>query len=337
MTRQISVCLIPGDGIGPEVVNCARAVLDAISAKPGAPAFSYDEHTAGFGAYENGGDPLPAPTIAAVKKADATLLGALDVARIPAGVAEPLTRLRTELGVNASVRPAVSLPGAPIQIDTIVVREVTEGIYSGIEYRTTPDAACAVRVITRQASEKVARVAFELAQGRRKKVTAVHKIGLLKLTDGLFLEACRDVGRNYPDVKFETRNVDACALELIREPNHFDVIVATNAFGDILSDVAIGLGAGLGLAPSGCVGDRWAYFEPVHGTAPDIAGQGIANPIATILTAAMMLRHLGEVRWAEAIETAVRQVLDAGQVRTRDLGGRANSTEMTDAIITALQ
>jgi isocitrate/isopropylmalate dehydrogenase len=339
MKRQVKVCLIPGDGIGPEVIGCARRVLEALSTGDDAPSFSFEEHAAGYGTYCERGTALPVETVEAAKNADAVLLAALDVARIPAGTAEPLTELRNQLAVNASVRPARSLPGksAGRSIDAIVVREVTEGLYSGIEYKASAHAACAVRVITREASTKVARVGFELARTRRKRVTAVHKIGILKLTDGLFLESVKDVARDYPDVEYETRNVDACALELIKEPEHFDIIVSTNAFGDILSDVAIALGAGLGLAPSGCVGDRWAYFEPVHGTAPDIAGKGIANPIATILTAVMMLRHIGETSSADAVENAVLQVLEAGQVRTRDLGGQASSAEITDAVIAALR
>jgi isocitrate/isopropylmalate dehydrogenase len=182
-------------------------------------------------------------------------------------------------------------------------------------------------------------MAFEQAAARKKqgRVTAVHKIGVLKLTDGLFLDAAAAVARDYPDIEFETRNIDACAMELVREPARFDVILATNAFGDILSDIAAGLAAGLGLAASGCIGERWAYFEPVHGTAPDIAGKGVANPCATVLSAAMMVRHLGEAASADAVEGAVADVLALGAVRTGDLGGNATSTEMTDAIVEALK
>jgi isocitrate/isopropylmalate dehydrogenase len=194
-------------------------------------------------------------------------------------------------------------------------------------------------VVTRAASLKAARMAFEQAKARNRqgRVTAVHKIGVLKLTDGLFLDCAKEVAKYYPDIELEIRNIDACAMELVREPAHFDVILATNAFGDILSDIAAGLAAGLGLAASGCIGEQWAYFEPVHGTAPDIAGQGIANPCATVLSAAMMLRYLGEDASADAVEGAVADVLAAGEVRTGDLGGRATSAEMTDAIIAALE
>jgi isocitrate/isopropylmalate dehydrogenase len=216
------------------------------------------------------------------------------------------------------------------------VRENTQGLYSGIEYAAGPDAACGVRLITREASARVARVAFEQARQRRHKVTAVHKLGALKLTDRLFLDTVSEVASAYPDVEYETRNVDACALEMVRHPQVFDVILATNAFGDILSDIAAGLIGGLGLAPSGCFGSEYAYFEPIHGSAPDIAGRGIANPIATILSAALMLRHLGEPAAAAHVECAVERVLAAGQPRTADLGGDASSAALTDAIVSAL-
>lgn len=334
------ICVIPGDGIGEEVTTCARRVLDTLSQAGSGPSFTYDIRPGGCDAWKELGHPLPPDTIEAGKAADAVLVGAMDVAGIPAGVPEPLGLLRKELGVNASVRPARTVAGLSrtgAAIDTVVVREVTEGLYSGIEYDAGPDAACAVRLITREASTKAARVAFAQAAARRKRVTAVHKIGVLKRTDGLFLGAARDVAAEFPEVEFETRNVDACAMGLILHPDHFDVILASNAFGDIISDVAVALAGGLGLAPSSCIGDRWGYFEPVHGTAPDIAGKGIANPCATILTAAMMLRHLGEGPAGDAVEGAVMDVLDRGSVRTGDLGGRATSKEMTDAVIEALE
>ncbi len=343
-----SICVLPGDGIGPEVTGCAQRVLEALAATKNAPRFAFATHPAGHGAFLDGGDALPEATMAAAKAADGVLVGAMDVAQIPPGGGEPLGDLRIGLEVGASVRPSRAITGVAspsADIDCVVVREVTEGLYSRIEYTVGDDVACAVRVITRAASTKTGRMAFDQAAARQRapgathprgRVTAVHKIGALKLTDGLFLDAVAAVARDYPDIEFETRNVDACAMELVREPARFDVILATNVFGDILSDIAAGLAAGLGLAASGCIGERWAYFEPVHGSAPDIAGRGIANPCATVLSAAMMLRHLGEAVSAEAIEGAVADVLTAGAVRTGDLGGKASSTEMTDAIIAAL-
>ncbi len=341
MAATYSICLLPGDGIGPEVTNCARRVLDALAANSG-PRFTFETHPAGHGTFLDGGEAMPVATLAAAKAADAVLLGAMDVAQIPPGGGDPLGGLRTGLEVGASIRPARAIAGVASpadDIDCVVVREVTEGLYSRIEYMIGEDTACAVRVVTRAASTKTARMAFEQAAARKKqgRVTAVHKIGVLKLTDGLFLDAAAAVARDYPDIEFETRNIDACAMELVREPARFDVILATNAFGDILSDIAAGLAAGLGLAASGCIGERWAYFEPVHGTAPDIAGKGVANPCATVLSAAMMVRHLGEAASADAVEGAVADVLALGAVRTGDLGGNATSTEMTDAIIEALE
>jgi isocitrate/isopropylmalate dehydrogenase len=349
LAESYSICVLPGDGIGPEVVDCARRVLDALAAA-GGPGCVYDVQPAGHGTFLECGEAMPAASMAAAKAADAVFLGAMDVAEIPSGGGDPLGDLRIELEVGASVRPSRTLAGikSPAgDIDCVVVREVTEGLYSRIEYAVGADTACAVRVVTRGASTKTARMAFEQATARHRvraavgsdrtaRVTSVHKIGVLKLTDGLFLEACVDVARDYPDIEYETKNIDACAMEMVREPGHFDVILATNAFGDILSDVAAGLAAGLGLAASACIGDRWAYFEPVHGTAPDIAGQGIANPCATILSAAMMLRYLGEDTAADAVEGAVYAVLAEGVVHTGDLGGTANSAGMTDAIIQAL-
>jgi isopropylmalate/isohomocitrate dehydrogenase-like protein len=336
--KTYRICVLAGDGIGPEVTDCARRVLSSLE-RAGGPAFSFEAQEAGHGAFEKRGAALPPDVIAVAKQADAILVGAMDVARIPASEPEPLSALRRLLDVHASIRPVRAFAGAPAireAIDVMVVREVTEGLYSGIEYAAGPDAACAVRLITRQASTRTAEIAFRQAMQRRRKVTAVHKIGVLKLSDGLFLESAREVAKRYPDVEFETRNVDACALELVRHPEIFDVILSTNVFGDILSDVAAGVGSGLGLAPSGCIGDRFAYFEPVHGTAPDIAGRGIANPLATILSTAMMLRHLGEAGWAGAVERSVEAVLRDGP-HTGDLGGRATSAEVATAVVTALE
>jgi isocitrate/isopropylmalate dehydrogenase len=337
MPKTYTICVLAGDGIGPEVTGAARKVLDALSRK-GGPSLVFKEHSAGCDEFERSGESFSAATLEAAKAADAVLVGAFDVARLPEQAVQPLHALRHEFDVHASVRPSRTWAGLDArhgEIDVVVVREVTEGIYSGIEYRAGPDAACAVRVITRQASSRTAEIAFRQASARRRKVSAVHKLGALKLTDGLFIESCREVAKRYPDVTFETKNIDACALEMIRHPQDFDVILATNTFGDILSDVAAGVAGGLGLAPSSCIGARWAYFEPVHGTAPDIAGKGIANPLATILSTAMMLRHLGEPAAADTIDKAVGTVLVKGP-RTGDLGGKAGSAEVTAAVIAAL-
>tara|TARA_B110000263_G_scaffold236928_1_gene236705 strand:- start:248 stop:1300 length:1053 start_codon:yes stop_codon:yes gene_type:complete len=343
-----SICVLPGDGIGPEVTNCAKRILDSLTSLDDGPIFKFETHPAGHGTFTSSGNSMPDTTMEAAKAADSVLVGAMDVAQIPSGGGDPLRSLRVGLEVGASVRPSRSIKGVKCpadNIDCVIVREVTEGLYSRVEYMVGDDAACAVRIITRKASTKTARMAFEHARARQKaanpthkkgRVTAVHKVGALKLTDGLFLESVSSVAADYPDVEYETRNIDACAMEMIREPEHFDVILSTNTFGDILSDVGAGLAAGLGLAASGCIGERWAYFEPVHGTAPDIAGKGVANPCATILSAAMMLRHIGEVACSDAVENAVTAVLESNEVLTGDLGGNATSTQMTDAIIKSL-
>jgi len=336
--NSYTICVLPGDGIGPEVVGAARSVLESLTDKAGGPALTFKEFSVGSDEFQRNGDSFPSTTLDEAKAADAVLVGAFDVAQLPAHATQPLHALRHEFDVHASVRPARSYVGLDSSygpIDAVVVREVTEGIYSGIEYSAGPDAACSVRVITRQASARTAEIAFRQASERRRKVTAVHKLGALKLTDSLFLEAVGDVAKKYPDVTFETRNVDACALELVRYPEEFDVVLATNTFGDILSDVAAGVAGGLGLAPSSCIGARWAYFEPVHGTAPDIAGKGIANPLATILSTAMMLRFLGEGSAADTIDRAVNAVIADGP-RTGDLGGKAKTAEVTAAVIGAL-
>nr|MDT0662530.1 isocitrate/isopropylmalate family dehydrogenase [Micromonospora sp. DSM 115978] len=336
-TREI--CVIGGDGIGPEVTGCAEQVLRAaVAAVPGAPALRFRHAGAGLDCYRRTGDPLPAETIAAARAADGILVGAMDVAELPTGSPNPLRGLRQGLDVSASLRPARSYPGvgrsAP-GVDLLVVREVTEGLYSGQEHAIGEDGAGAVRVVTRRASARTAEVAFQQAMLRRRTVTAVHKISALRMTDSIFLGAVREVAARYPEVTLQTRNVDACALDLVQHPEQFDVIVTTNAFGDILSDVAAGVTGGIGLAASGCVGERWSYFEPAHGTAPRRAGQARANPIAAVLSAAMMLRHLGEPAVAVAIEDAVAAVLADGP-RTSDLGGTAGSPELTAAIIGSL-
>ncbi len=332
------ILLLPGDGIGVEVVGAARTVLEALARVVPDLRFEFAEAPIGMAALRAGLDAVPEATVEAAMAADGCLLGAIDEAALPKGMSG-LGRFRRLLGGYANIRPMKAYPGvrclAP-DLAVVVVRENTEGMYSGIEFETGPGAACAVRVITRHGSERVARVAFELARGRRRRVTAVHKLGSLKRTDGLFLEAARAAGATFPEVELETRNIDACAMEMILHPAHFDVILASNMFGDILSDVAAGLAGGIGLAPSAVLGDRYAYFEPVHGTAPDIAGKGIANPMAAILAAAMMLDHIKESAAARAIEQAVTALLADGTPRTPDLGGSATTAEVTAAVVARL-
>lgn len=338
MTSAVSICVIPGDGIGPEVTRSACRVLASLEDVLGGPVFRFDERPAGHGAYLASGESLPAETVKAAERADGVLLGAMDVARLPTEVVQPLQGLRKRLNLCASLRRARPLgqEADGDRMDVLVVREITQGFYSGIEYKVDSDSACAVRVITRDATARAARLAFEAARQRRGKVTAVHKLGALRVTESVFLGAVREVAEQFPDVTCDTKNVDACALELIKGPQHFDVIFASNAFGDILSDVAAAVGGGIGIMPSACLGEASAYFEPVHGSAPDIAGKGVANPLAAIMSAAWLLRHLTMSELADAVDAAVEEVVRDASTLTPDLGGSASTTEVTDAVISAI-
>ena len=287
-----------------------------------------DEHK------EKTGVALPLETVEGVKAADACLFAAVgNTAK------EVILPLRQDLGLYANLRPAKAYPGVPAlrpNTDIMIVRENTECLYKMVGYRGD-DFGVNLRIITSQASERIARYAFEYAKkNARRKVTAVHKANVLDYTDNVFLEATRAVAEEYQGIRYDEQIVDACAMKLVLTPEQFDVIVTTNMFGDILSDEAAGLVGGLGLAPSGNVGDERAIFEPVHGSAPDIAGKGIANPVATMLSAVMMLRWLGETAAAERLEAAILKVLKEGKTRTPDLGGCSTTEDVADAIIAAI-
>ena len=336
MTVGITICLINGDGVGKEVVPAAAAVLAALPLP-----ITFTQAEAGWECFQKHGDALPQATLDAIQGADAAIFGATSSPSTKVeGYRSPVLTMRKHFDLYANVRPCRSLPvpGCPQGIDLLVVRENTEGMYGGREWRD-PDGQRAVseRVITVAASERIARYAFEAARKRAKKhVTIVHKANVLKETDGLFRKCCLRVAAAYPDVAYSEMLVDACAMWLVKDPTRFDVIVTENLFGDILSDETAGLIGGLGVAPSANVGSgRACYFEPVHGSAPDIAGQGIANPIGAILSAAMLLQHVGQPEAAQRIELAVRRALADG-VLTRDLGGTATTTAMTEAIIARL-
>ncbi|MBO6274395.1 MAG: isocitrate/isopropylmalate dehydrogenase family protein, partial [Methanobrevibacter sp.] len=277
---------------------------------------------------------LPEETVKIAKSCDATLFGA---STSTPGQPSPIINLRKKLNAYANLRPIKSYKGVKSikdNIDFIIVRENTEGLYSQIEYGDDSQVI-AERVITRKASEKISDIAFKLAKRRnkQKKVTCVHKSNVLKKTDGVFKESFYNIAKKYPEVKTEDFYVDATAMYLITNPQNFDVIVSTNLFGDILSDESAGLVGGLGLAPSGNLGDENALFEPVHGSAPDIAGKGIANPCSMILSTAMMLDYLGEKETALKINKAVENIVAKGKVLTPDLGGKAKTIEMTEAIL----
>ena len=330
---KYSIATIPGDGIGTEVMAAAVKVLEALAEKTGL-EFEFSLLYAGDEHKERTGVALPPETVEGVKASDACLFAAVgDTAK------EVIIPLRQRLNLYANLRPAKAYPGVPAvnpDVDIMIVRENTEGIYKMIGDRGR-DYGFNVRVITREASERIVRYAFEYARRNGKsKVSAVHKANVLDYTDDVFLEAARDVAKDYPGIAYEEVIVDACAMKLVLSPQQFQVIVTTNMFGDILSDEAAGLVGGLGMAPSGNVGDDLCIFEPVHGSAPDIAGKGIANPVATILSAAMMLEWLGEKEAADRVEAAVLKVLEEGEVRTPDLGGANTTDDVADAVIERL-
>ncbi len=329
-----SVVLIPGDGIGPEVCKAAREILDASGV-----SIKWQEEMAGQVALEACGDPLPEATLKAVESADATLKGPTATPK-GVGFRSVNVALRQKLNLFANYRPARSLPGVKTRfedVDLIVIRENTEGLYSGLEHIVVPGVVESLRVITKVASDRIAKFAFDTARRQgRKRVTCVHKANILKLSDGLFLKCCQEVAAQYPDIAFDDWIVDAAAMKLVSDPQAFDVLVMENLFGDILSDLASGLVGGLGITPSANVGEKLAVFEAVHGTAPDIAGKGLANPTALVLSGVLMLRFLGEREAADRVEDAVRNVLAEGQIRTGDLGGKSSTSEYTRAVIDRL-
>ncbi|ABB13677.1 isocitrate/isopropylmalate dehydrogenase family protein [Carboxydothermus hydrogenoformans] len=325
------VTLIPGDGIGPEIVEAARRVIDASGAN-----IEWEVVEAGEKVMAEYGTPLPEYVLESIKKNKVALKGPMTTP-IGTGFRSVNVALRKALDLYANVRPAKSLPGVVTRyenIDLITVRENTEDLYAGVEHMVGDDAAESIKIITRKASQRIVRFAFELARKEgRKKVTAVHKANIMKYTDGLFLAVAREVAAEYPDIEFEDMIVDAMAMKLVQTPEKFDVMVMPNLYGDILSDLCAGLVGGLGVAPGANIGDEYAVFEPVHGSAPKHAGQNRVNPLAEILSGVMMLKHLGEMDAAAKIERALTKVLPNKDMVTYDLGGTAKTSEMADYII----
>ena len=321
------ITLIPGDGVGPEVIQALLHILEAVDLK-----LDYTMACAGNACFQDTGSTIPDETILKAKRSDATLFGA--VTTVP-GQKSAIITLRKELDLYANIRPVKSYPGTNCfynDLDLVIVRENTEGLYSGIEEYTT-DGATALRVITNDASEKICKFAFEYAEKNdRKKVTAIHKANVLKKTDGIFKDAFYRISNDFPKIRSEDKYVDAAAMFLITKPHNFDVIVTTNLFGDILSDEGAGLVGGLGMVPSANIGDNNALFEPVHGSAPDIAGLGISNPSAMILSAVMMMDYLGETSEARKLENALLDVLNERKFLTPDLGGSSKTMEMAEEI-----
>jgi isocitrate dehydrogenase (NAD+) len=337
---RIPATLIPGDGIGPEITEATVAILDAI----GSP-FEWDRQVGGLAGIQNGGDPLPQATLESIRRTRLALKGPLTTP-VGGGFRSVNVRLRESFGLYANLRPArTMLAGGRFEdIDIVLVRENLEGLYVAFEhYIPVGDDPKAVAISsgvnTRAGCERIVRFAFDYAvQNGRKKVTVVHKANVLKALTGIFLEAGRAIARDYEGrVAMDDRIVDACAMQLVMNPWQFDVIVTTNLFGDILSDQIAGLIGGLGMAPGANIGPDAAIFEAVHGSAPDIAGKGVANPLALLLAAALMLEHVGRGELAQRLRSAISSTLQEDKIRTRDLGGTSSTKEFASAVIKRIE
>jgi len=326
MSSAYRIAVIPGDGIGPEVVEAELSVLEATRLP-----FEFTTYPAGDGCSAANGVALPEETLQAALNSQAVIFGAVGNT-----AAEVILRLRSELATFVNVRPIRAFAGIRClrpQTDMVIVRENTECLYAGIENLIVPGVVTATRVITERASRRIAHYAFEHARKYgRTKVTAVHKANVLRKSDGLFLDCCRSVSGEFPDVAYDEGLVDSVAMRMVLKPEDFDVIVTTNLFGDILSDLGAGLVGGLGLCPSANLGEEHALFEPVHGTAPDIAGKGLANPAAAIMCGAMLLRYLGEDAAADVVNTALTRCVEGGQT-TPELGGSLPTMGMAHEVI----
>jgi isocitrate dehydrogenase (NAD+) len=326
----ISVTLIPGDGIGPEVVASAVRVLSATGL-----AFEWETEPAGIAAIGEYGTALPPRVLESVRRNRLALKGPTETP-VGGGHRSVNVELRRTLDLYANLRPVATLPGVKSRydsVDLIVVRENTEDLYSGLEHVVVPGVVESLKIITEKASTRIARFAFQYAEDNgRKRVTAVHKANIMKLSDGLFLDCCRKVAAEFKTVKYDELIVDNTCMQLVLDPTRFDMLLLENLYGDIVSDLCAGFIGGLGMAPGANIGTEVAIFEAVHGSAPDIAGRNLANPIAIILSAAMMLDHLMEQDAARRIRRAVAEVLREGKKLTPDLGGTSGTTELTEAI-----
>ena len=336
MSKAYKIAVLPGDGIGPEVVEAALKVLGAVQKASRNLKFEFLFGEAGFNCIEKYGTNVPQKTLNMLKQTDVCLKGPMTTPEEAGMPPSAAVTIRKAFNLYANVRPCKSLPGVSAlkpDIDLVVLRENTEGLYSGQEFMVSTGKGVALRIVTQQASERIAKLAFELALKRKQHVTCVHKRNILRVTDGIFVDAVMKVAEKYSSVTVDEVYVDAMAMRLVKEPEKFDVIVTTNLFGDILSDEAAQLVGGLGLAAGANIGDNYGMFEPVHGSAPKYAGKNIVNSIATILAAKMMLEYLNQPKAAGFIEKAVIDVLKEGKVRTYDLGGNSSTQEMTDEIV----
>lgn len=329
-----TITLLPGDGIGPEVSEAAVRIVEATGVQ-----VAWESHEAGLRAVEAGKSTLPEDALASIRKNRVALKGPITTP-VGRGFSSVNVGLRKALDLYVSLRPVRSWPGLKTRhddVDLVVFRENTEGLYAGREHEVVPGVVEALKIITAGASTRIAKYAFEYARWTgRHRITVVHKASVMKRSDGLFLDCCREVAADYPYIEVDEQPIDLVAMQIVLDPTRYDVLLMENLYGDIMSDLCAGLVGGLGIVPGANIGDKGAVFEAVHGSAPDIAGQNKANPTALVLSAAMMLRHIGERVAAARIEAAVEQVLREGRVRTGDIGGTASTREITQAIIDAL-
>lgn len=338
--KTYKIAVLPGDGVGPEVVDATVKILKTIEKKAGTYKLDLLLGEAGYNCIANYGTNVPTKTIDILKTTIACLKGPMTTPEETGAPPSAALTIRKLFNLYANMRPCRSLPNVPSlkpNIDLIVIRENTEGMYSGIEFDVSNNTAVAMRVISREASEKVVRFAFKLAAQRRKHLSYVHKANILRRTDGIFNQAVLEIAKDFPGVKVESYHIDAMAMQLIKNPEAFDVIVTTNLFGDIISDEAAQTVGGLGLAAGANIGENYAMFEPVHGSAPKYAGQNKVNPLATIFAGKMLLDHLGEEDSAHIVENAVFEILKEGKVLTYDLGGKAKTSEVGDAIVAKIE
>jgi isocitrate dehydrogenase (NAD+) len=328
-----TIVLIPGDGIGPEVTSAAKRVIDAAGLQA-----EWVELPAGAGALDQGHDNvLPQRTLAAIQAHKVALKGPVTTP-VGKGFQSVNVQLRKKLNLYAAVRPVQNVPGVKTRfdnVDIVVIRENTEGLYSGIENEVTPGVVTSLKVATELACTRIARYAFRYATRRqRKKITVFHKANIMKLTDGMFLNAARKIHEEeYPNIEYQEMIVDAGCMKLVQDPTKFDMLLMENLYGDLISDLCAGLVGGLGVVPGSNIGDEAAVFEAVHGSAPDIAGKGVANPLAVLMSGVMMLNHIHEEAIANKVRDAYRAVLSEGKTLTRDLGGTASTDGFADAVI----
>src|SRR5499433_2266482 len=332
MTHKVT--LIPGDGIGPEVMGAAVRILEASGVK-----FEWETIQAGAEAYEKYHEYIPKELTESIERTRVGLKGPITTP-VGGGFASINVQLRKKFELYSNFRPITNLPHIPTRypnVDLIIVRENTESLYSGLEHEVVPGVVESLKIITEKASTRIARFAFEHAKREgRKRIHAIHKANIMKLSDGLFLKSVRAVAEKYPEIEYKELIVDNACMQIVLNPQQFDVLLLPNLYGDVMSDLAAGLVGGLGVVPSGNIGDNGAMFEAVHGTAPDIAGKGLANPTALLLSAILMLDHLGERSAARRIEAALEKVYREAKHTTKDVGGSATTDQFTDAVVSAL-